>query len=63
MNAKSKEIQLLSEKQLAEVLNCSSRHVRRLTSRRGFPKSIRLGRLRRWSKTEVLEWALASRRR
>jgi excisionase family DNA binding protein len=61
MNKKSVEVELLSLNQVAEVLNCSRRHVQRLVCRRDFPRAIRLGRLRRWNKADLLAWVLRQR--
>lgn len=41
---------------IAELLGCSSRHVRRLADSGAMPRPIHIGRLVRWRKTEVDAW-------
>lgn len=48
--------QLLTAKQVAELLSCSFRHVIRLADRGIIPKPIRLGSSVRWSKAALEKW-------
>ena len=41
---------------VAELLGCSSRHVRRLADSYRMPRPVHLGRLVRWRKTDVEQW-------
>lgn len=41
---------------LAVVLGCSTRHVRRLADSGAMPRPIHLGRLVRWNKNTIDEW-------
>jgi len=41
---------------IAELLDCSSRHVRRLADAGSMPRPIRIGRLIRWRKSDVDQW-------
>ena len=50
---------LLSVYQVAEILSCSTRHVRRLADRGAMPQSVRLGSLVRWCRTEIEAWIAA----
>lgn len=47
---------LLTVRQLAQLLNCSQRHVYRLTDRSALPKPVRLGALVRWNRTQIEQW-------
>lgn len=42
--------------QLAELFQCSTRHVQNLVSRRVLPEPIRLGALVRWDRTTIRRW-------
>lgn len=42
--------------QLSELLNCSTRHVRRLDAMREIPGRLTLGRLVRYSRRQVDAW-------
>jgi len=49
--------ELLDVKGVAELLGgCSPRHVRRLADSGRMPRPIRLGRLVRWSRAELICW-------
>ena len=50
---------LLTVKQLAELLNCSKRHVYRLTDRGALPQPVRLGALVRWNRTQIEQWIVS----
>ena len=50
---------LLSVQQVARLLNCSTRHVRRLIDRGAMPSCVRLGTLSRWRPQEIEEWITA----
>lgn len=41
---------------VAGILTCSRRHVLRLVARGAFPSPIRIGALRRWTESQVLQW-------
>lgn len=41
---------------VAKLLNCSRRHVMRLSRSPAMPPPIRLGKLLRWSRTTLDEW-------
>lgn len=47
---------LFSVDQVASLLNCSSRHVYRLSDAGKMPAPLRLGSLVRWRKTEIESW-------
>jgi excisionase family DNA binding protein len=47
---------LVTADELATFLGCSSKHVRRIARRGGFPKPIRIGRLCRWQRHRVEQW-------
>ncbi|MEK6260097.1 MAG: helix-turn-helix domain-containing protein [Planctomycetota bacterium] len=44
---------------IAELLGCSSRHVRRLADAGAMPRPLHLGRLVRWRRADVDEWLAA----
>ena len=66
MNAKQKDAgragadqgaaALLDVKGVARLLNCSSRHVYRLSDAGRMPKPVRLNSLVRWSRAAVDQW-------
>jgi excisionase family DNA binding protein len=47
---------LLDVKEVATLLNCSSRHVYRLSDSGRMPRPVKVGSLCRWSRTTVLDW-------
>lgn len=47
---------LLTVDQVAELLNCSSRHVRRLADRGAMPSPLHIGVLLRWNRQAVESW-------
>lgn len=47
---------MMSVDDVAEELNCSSRHVRRLADSARMPKPIRLGSLVRWPRSAIEQW-------
>jgi excisionase family DNA binding protein len=47
---------LLDVEQVAELLNCSTRHVYRMADGGRMPGHVRLGALVRWSRQEILDW-------
>lgn len=51
--------EMLSCDDLARLLNCSSRHVLRMTDQGILPPSIKLGWLRRWPRQRIDEWIAA----
>lgn len=53
------EAKLLTVKQLAAVLNLSTRTVWRMHSEGRIPPSVRLGRSVRWRRDEIDEWISA----
>ena len=50
---------LLSVGQLAELLNCSSRHCYRLADAGRLPRPVKLGSLVRWRSAEIADWIAA----
>ena len=50
---------LLDAVGVAELLDCSTRHVENLDSRELMPKPIRLGRLKKWRRSEIESWLAA----
>lgn len=44
---------------IADLLGCSSRHVRRMADGGAMPRPIHLGRLVRWRKADVDAWLAA----
>ena len=44
---------------IAELLGCSSRHVRRMSDSGAMPRPLHLGRLVRWRRTDVDQWLTA----
>lgn len=50
---------LIGVERVAEKLNVSTRHVRRLTESGAIPRPIRLGALVRWRLVEIDEWIAA----
>jgi len=51
---------LLDVQAVSELLDCSARHVYRLSDAGRMPAPIKLGSLVRWSKTAIEEWIAAS---
>ena len=47
---------LLSVEQVAEMLNCSSRHVYRLADAGKMPAPLKIGSLVRWSRASIESW-------
>lgn len=47
---------LLDVGQVADLLNCSKRHVVRLADAGRLPRPMRLGGLVRWRRAEVVDW-------
>jgi excisionase family DNA binding protein len=47
---------LLSVKQLADLVNCSTRHIYRLVDAGRMPPPVRLGALVRWSRPTIEAW-------
>lgn len=47
---------LISIRQVAEILGCSTRHIQRLADGGKMPKPIRLGSLLRWPRQVIDEW-------
>jgi len=47
---------LLDVKAVATILNCSERHVYRLTDMGKMPAPVRLGALVRWDKSALEKW-------
>ncbi len=50
---------LYSINEVAGILGCSTRHVRRLVDTRRIPQPIKLGALLRWIKTDIDQWIAA----
>jgi len=48
---------LVTAKEIAAILGCSQKFVRRITDTGHFPKDIQIGpRMRRWRRVEVEAW-------
>jgi excisionase family DNA binding protein len=47
---------LLDVRAVAELLNCSARHVYRLADAGRMPRPVRLGGLVRWRRQDLEEW-------
>jgi excisionase family DNA binding protein len=47
---------LYSIHDIATLLGCSTRHVRRLGDTRRIPQPVKLGSLLRWVKTDIEQW-------
>jgi len=54
--AKLDNTALLNVNQVAALLNCSSRHVYRLSDAAKMPRPVKLGSLVRWSRRIVENW-------
>ncbi len=50
---------LLTVQQVAKLINCSTRHVRRLADRGAMPHPVRIGTLIRWRRDEIERWVAA----
>ena len=50
---------LLDVRTVAELLDCSSRHIYRLSDAGKMPIPVRLGTLVRWPKAEIEDWISA----
>lgn len=50
---------LLSAKQVAELIGCSVRQVRRLDTNEEMPQPTRIGRMVRWVEDEIEAWVHA----
>jgi predicted DNA-binding transcriptional regulator AlpA len=50
---------LIGPSDLARMIDCSRRHVEHLDTRGHLPKSVRLGRLRKWRLDEITAWIAA----
>jgi excisionase family DNA binding protein len=50
---------LLTVESVAEMLACSTRHVRRLADGGRMPAPVRLGALIRWRRADIEEWIAA----
>lgn len=48
--------ELLDVKTVAALLNCSPRHVYRLSDAGRMPRPVKLGQLVRWRRSELLRW-------
>jgi len=53
------EYQLIEIDSIAQMLKCSTRHVRRLVDSGRIPRPIKLGALLRWIKSDVDHWFIA----
>jgi excisionase family DNA binding protein len=47
---------LLDVQQVADLLNCSTRHVYRLADAGRMPAPVRLGALVRWRRVDIEDW-------
>ncbi len=48
--------ELLDVNQLSKILNCSTRHIYRLTDAGKMPRPLKLGALVRWPKNIIEKW-------
>ncbi|MBN2559400.1 MAG: helix-turn-helix domain-containing protein [Phycisphaerae bacterium] len=48
--------ELLDVRAVASLLDCSSRHIYRLSDAGRMPRPLKLGQLVRWRRAEVLDW-------
>lgn len=50
--------QILTAEEVAAILKCSAKTIRDDAEKRwaGFPKAIRIGRLKRWRLTDIMSW-------
>ena len=55
-DANSVTVLLLSVEQVAALLNCSPRHVYRLSDAGAMPQAVRLGSLVRWPRSTIESW-------
>jgi excisionase family DNA binding protein len=51
---------LLDVQQVADLLNCSTRHVYRLADAGRMPAPVRLGALVRWRRQDIEDWVAGS---
>ena len=49
-------LQMLTVEQVAELLQCSQRDVRRKSSNGTIPRPVKIGRHSRWPRAVILEW-------
>ena len=47
---------LIDSEEVAEMLGCSARHVRRMAQSDKMPRPIRLGALVRWDRDMIAKW-------
>lgn len=50
------DVVLLDVSEVAKMLACSARHVRRTTDRGAMPCPVRIGSLVRWRRTDIERW-------
>ncbi len=50
---------LLSDKEVAKMLGCSTRHVRRQADAGMMPWGVKVGNLRRWPAKSLEDWVVA----
>lgn len=48
--------EIYTSKEVADLLKCSTRHIRRLVQQGRFPKPLKLGRLTRWQRGAIDGW-------
>lgn len=55
---------ILKAEDVAELLECSAKTIRDDAEKRwpGFPKAIRVGRMKRWYRQDIMDWFLSQRR-
>lgn len=51
--------ELLDVRAVAELLNCSPRHIHRLSDGGRMPRPVKLGQLVRWRRAELMAWVNA----
>jgi len=53
------DAELLDIRAVAALQSCSTRHIARMQDAGDMPRALRLGRLLRWRRAELLEWIAA----
>lgn len=53
---KTSEAKLLTVREVADMLQCSERHVYRLEEKGLMPKAVRLGGIVRWQSEKISAW-------
>jgi predicted DNA-binding transcriptional regulator AlpA len=59
----TEELELITDKDVAELMKVPVRTVRRLAKRPDFPRPLQIGRIRRWDKKAVCDFCRGAERR